>query len=147
MLYSLPNQFHHIYLQLLPRLQFRLGGYVPHVGILGHTNAPDALNGAAIGFAWKYTKEMEDAESGDSLHQGKDSIILRYGMLYQYRMIDAIGKSGNDITTKGSWREPYRAVDVVPTFSVHLSNVIIILHRKFQSQCSRCYPCHSSSLN
>lgn len=96
------------------------------MGILGHTNAPDALNGAAIGFAWKYTKEMEDAESGDSLHQGKDSIILRYGMLYQYRMIDAIGKSGNDITTKGSWREPYRAVDVVPTFSVHLSNVIII---------------------
>lgn len=80
------NQFHHIYLQLLPRHQPHLGGYAPHVGILGHTNAPDALNGAAIGFAWKYTKEMEGAESGDSLHQGEDIVILRYGMLYQYRI-------------------------------------------------------------
>lgn len=114
------------------------------MGILGHTNAPDALNGAAIGFAWKYTKEMEDAESGDSLHQGKDSIILRDGMLYQYRMIDAIGKSGNDITTKGSrralsrterlmWCRPFQSISrmslsfCTENFKVNARDVILVI--------------------
>lgn len=99
---------------------------------LGHTNAPDALNGAAIGFAWKYTKGMEGAESEDSLHQEKDSVILRYGMLYQYCMIDAIGNSDKDGTAKSLRRGSHKAVNVVPTSSVHLPDDGIILRRKPQ---------------
>lgn len=72
---------------------------------------------------------MEGAESEDSLHQDKDSVILRYGMLYHYCMTGAIGKSDKDVTAKSLRSGSHKAVDVVPTSSIHFHNDSIILRR------------------